>query len=338
MHEVAPRPVLAIDLGGTQIRAAHIGPDRTISCRRAVPTADEEGVKAVIDRICRLAGDVLVAARNAGLPPPVGVGISAPGPLDQKTGIILAPPNLRGWSNVPLGSLVEERLKLPAFLERDANVAVMAEWRYGVAQGADDVVYVTVSTGIGGGIVLDGRPLLGKDGSAGEIGHLTVEFDGPPCGDGAPGHVEALASGTGIERAARALLDQGAAVGLAALVGDAQPLTAELVARAADGGDRDCAAVMERAGVALGAMLSGLVNVLNPQVIVIGGGIAEHRPQLFDIARREIDMRSFPIPARRVRLERPSFGGDVSLVGALPIVNERIHGAIGGGHRSKEDQ
>lgn len=338
MHEVAPRPVLAIDLGGTQIRAAHIGPDRTISCRRAVPTADEEGVKAVIDRICRLAGDVLVAARDAGLPPPVGVGISAPGPLDQKTGIILAPPNLRGWSNVPLGSLVEERLKLPTFLERDANVAVMAEWRYGVAQGADDVVYVTVSTGIGGGIVLDGRPLLGKDGSAGEIGHLTVEFDGPPCGDGAPGHVEALASGTGIERAARALLDQGAAVGLAALVGDAQPLTAELVARAADGGDRDCAAVMERAGVALGAMLSGLVNVLNPQVIVIGGGIAEHRPQLFDIARREIDMRSFPIPARRVRLERPSFGGDVSLVGALPIVNERIHGAIGGGHRSKEDQ
>lgn len=337
MHEVAPRPVLAIDLGGTQIRAAHISPDRTISCRRAVPTADEEGVAAVIDRICRLAGDVSEAAREQGLPPPVGVGISAPGPLDQRAGVVLDPPNLRGWRNVPLAALVEERLDLPTFLERDTNVAVMAEWRHGVAQGADDVVYVTVSTGIGGGIVIDGRPLIGKDGAAGEVGHLTVELDGPLCGDGAPGHAEAIASGTGIERAARLLLERGGAPGLAALLANEQPVTAELVARAADEGDLDCAAVMDRAGVALGAMLSGLVNVLNPEVIVIGGGIAEHRPQLFEVARAEIDRRSFSRPAARVRLERPQFGGDVSLVGALPIVNERIQSAADGGHRSKED-
>ena len=292
---------------------------------------------AVIDRICRLAGDVLEAARKQGLPPPVGVGISAPGPLDQRAGIVLDPPNLRGWRDVPLAALVEERLELPTFLERDTNVAVMAEWRHGAAQGADDVVYVTVSTGIGGGIVVDGRPLIGKDGAAGEVGHLTVELDGPVCGDGAPGHVEAIASGTGIERAARAMLDRGAATGLAALLANTEPLTAELVARAADEGDSDCAAVMQRAGVALGAMLSGLVNLLNPEVIVIGGGVAEHRPQLFEIARAEIDRRSFPRPAARVRLERPRFGGDVSLVGALPIVNERILSAADGGHRSKED-
>lgn len=337
MEEVAPRPVLAIDLGGTQIRAAHISPDRTISCRRAVPTQDEEGVEAVIDRICRLAGEVLDAARDAGLSPPVGVGISAPGPLDQRAGVVIGPPNLRGWHHVPLARLVEERLELPTFLERDTNVAVMAEWRHGAAQDADDVVYVTVSTGIGGGLVIDGRPLYGKDGAAGEIGHLTVDLDGPVDGDGGPGHVEAIASGTGIENAARDLLEAGRAPGLSALVAGPDDVTAELVARAADEGDADCRAVLDRAAEALGATLAGLVNVLNPEVIVIGGGIAEHRPQLIEAARAEIERRSFPIPARRVRLERPRFAGDVSLVGSLPIVNERMNHAAAGGHRSKED-
>ena len=334
MDEVAPRPVLAIDLGGTQIRAAHISPDRSISCRRAVPTRDEAGPEAVVDRICRLAEEVLDAARDAGLPPPVGIGISAPGPLDQRAGVVLAPPNLAGWHDVPLVRLVEERLGLPTFLERDTNVAVMAEWRHGAASDASDVVYVTVSTGIGGGLVVDGRPLYGRDGSAGEIGHLTVDLDGPADGDGGAGHVEAIASGTGIERAARQLLDRGRAAGLAALLNGSDEVTAELVAKAADEGDADCRAVMDRAVEALGATLAGLVNVLNPEVIVIGGGIAEHRPQLLEAARAEIDRRAFPIPARRVRLERPRFGGDVSLIGALPIVNERMHEAAAGGHRS----
>lgn len=340
MQEAAPRPVLAIDLGGTQVRAAHIAPDRTLSCRRAVATADEEGVEAVIDRICDLAREVLHAAEEERLGPPIGIGISAPGPLDARRGVVVAPPNLRGWRDVPLAPRIEQRLGLPTFLEKDTNVAVLAEWRYGVGRGADDVVYVTVSTGLGGGLVVGGRPVHGPDGTAGEIGHLTVELDGPRCGDGAPGHAEAIASGTGIEREAREQLAQGAAPGLAALVGGPAEVTAELVARAADGGDAECVAILDHAHVALGAMLAGLVNVLNPEIIIIGGGIAEHRPRLFDIARAEIRRRAFPVPAARVRLERPEFGGDVSLVGALPIVNERIHlvAAASGGDRSKEEQ
>jgi glucokinase len=216
-------------------------------------------------------------------------------------------------------------LDMPTYLERDTNVAVAAEWRYGAGAGSDDVIYVTVSTGIGGGIVLGGRPLLGRDGTAGEIGHMTVELDGPLCGDGSPGHAEAIGSGTAIARAGRALLAQSVAPGLAALVATPDEVDAGHVARAADDGDPACQAVLERAYVAVGAMCASLVNVLNPQVIVIGGSIAAHRPRLFDVVRREVNRRAFPTPARRARIERARFGDDVSLIGALPIVNERIN-------------
>lgn len=323
MDEVADRSILAIDLGGTQIRAAHVSPDRTVSCRRAVETRDEEGVEAVIDRLCATARAVLEDAQQAGLPAPVGIGISSPGPLDPWKGIVVAPPNLAGWRDIPLVARVEEAIGLPTYLERDTNAAVMGEWRYGAAAGADDVIYVTVSTGIGGGLVVDGRPVIGKDGTAGEIGHITVDIDGPLCGDGQPGHAEAVGSGRAIAREGRALLARGEAPGLAALAADAE-VDAELVAQAADEGDAACQEVLDRAWVAVGAMCAGLVNALNPEVIVLGGSIGCNRPELPSAVRAEIDRRAFPAPARRVRVELTKFAGDVSLIGLLPIVNERM--------------
>ena len=324
MEEVADRSILAIDLGGTQIRAAHVSPDLVVSCRRAVETRDEEGVQAVIDRICSAAHAVREDAKRAGLADPVGIGISSPGPLDPWKGIVIAPPNLAGWRDIPLAAHVEEAVGLPTYLERDTNAAVMGEWRYGAAKGADDVVYVTVSTGIGGGVIVDGRPLIGKDGTAGEIGHITVDIDGPLCGDGQPGHAEAIGSGRAIARGGRALLKSGGAPGLAALAADAE-VDAELVARAADEGDEACRSVLDRAWVAIGAMCAGLVNALNPEVIVLGGSIGCNRPELPSAIRAEIDRRAFPAPARRVRVEMTQFAGDVSLIGLLPIVNERLN-------------
>ncbi len=323
MDELAGRSILAIDLGGTQIRAAHVSPDLTISCRRAEETRDEEGVEAVIDRICSYARAVRDDARHAGLPDPIGIGISSPGPLDPWHGVVIAPPNLAGWRDVPLTARVEAGVGLPTFLERDTNAAVIAEWRYGAALHADDAVYVTVSTGIGGGLIVNGHPVIGKDGSAGEIGHITVEIDGPLCGDGMPGHAEAIGSGTAIAREGRALLERGEAPRLADLARDAE-VDAELVARAADEGDAACQAVLDRAWTAIGAMCASLVNTLNPEVIVLGGSIARHRPELLGAVRAEIDRRAFPGPARRVRVEMAEFGDDVSLIGLLPIVNERF--------------
>ena len=335
MDEPAEQPILAIDLGGTRIRAAYVSPDLEVACRRAVDTRDGDGVDAVVERICRLATDVRDEARSAGLPLPVGVGISSPGPLDPWRGVVVAPPNLAGWRDVPLADAVAAATGLPAFLERDTNVAVMAEWRHGAARRVRNVIYVTVSTGIGGGIIVDGRPLIGLDGTAGEIGHLTVELDGPLCGDGAPGHAEAIGSGTAIGREGRALLAAGTAPILARLAEAAAAapdapshpddlVDAELVARAADEGDAACQAVLARAWTAVGAMCAGLVNVFNPERIVIGGAIAMHRPELLGVVRDEIDRRAFPTPARRVRVVPSEHGDDVSLIGLLPIVNERI--------------
>lgn len=325
MDEAADQPILAIDLGGTQIRAAYVSPSLDVACRRAVETRDQDGVQVVVDRLCRLAADVRDEARASGLPDPIGAGISSPGPLDPWRGVVVAPPNLEGWRDVPLVDAVEDALSLPTFLERDTQVAVMAEWRHGAGQGADNVIYVTVSTGVGGGIVVDGRLLVGPDGTAGEIGHLTVELDGPICGDGAPGHAEAIGSGTAIARDGRALLAAGTSPGLAALASKPEDVDAALVARAADEGDPACAAILARAWTAVGAMCAGLVNVLNPEVIVLGGSIALHRPELMGVVRDEIDRRAFAIPAGRVRVAMSRHRDDVSLVGSLPIVNERLH-------------
>lgn len=318
------RPVLAIDLGGTQIRAALVTPDQTVHCRRATDTRDEDGVDSVIARIVEVAAGVRAEAAAAGLPQPIGVGISSPGPLDARRGIVLSPPNLRQWRDVPLVDALASELDVPCFLERDTNVAVMAEWRYGAAAGTRDAVYVTVSTGVGGGIIAGGRPLEGAGGLAGEVGHLVVELDGPTCGCGGIGHVEAIASGTAIEREARDLLAKNMAPGLARLAATGEPVDAQLVGRAADEGDATCLALLDRAWVAVGAACASLVNVLNPEVIVIGGGIAEHRPRLFEIARRELERRVLPALVGTARIEPAALGGDVSLIGLLPIVNDRI--------------
>ena len=324
MQHAAERPVLAVDLGGSQIRAALVTPDRAIHCRRAAESRDEDGVDAVIARIVEMTAAVRGDAAALGIPDPIAVGISAPGPLDPWRGIVVAPPNLSGWLNVPLADVVAAAVGLPAMLERDTNVAVIAEWRYGAARGARHAIYVTVSTGVGGGVISEGRLLVGARGVAGEVGHIVVEINGPRCGCGGIGHVEAIASGTALAREGRALIERHESEGLARLVADGVEVDAELVARAADEGDEACRAVLERAWVAIGAMCASLVNLLDPEVIVIGGGIAEHTPRLFEVVRAEIERRAFPILHDAVRIEPAALGGDVSLIGSLPIVNERI--------------
>ena len=324
MDASAERPVLAVDLGGTQIRAALVTPDQAVHLRRAEPTRDEDGVESVLERIVEVVAEVRAGIGADGLPEPVGLGISSPGPLDQQRGIVLSPPNLRGWKNVPIIDWLQERIDLPAVLERDTNAAVMGEWQYGAARGTRHAIYITVSTGIGGGIIADGRPFAGPDGLAGEVGHVVVDMDGPTCGCGGLGHAEAIASGTAIARSARSLLDAGRAPILRYLAAAGEPVDAALVARAARDGDREAASLLDRAWVAIGALCASLINVLNPEVIVIGGGIAEHQPRLFEAARREARRRVLPVLAERTRIEPAALGGDVSLIGLLPIVNQRI--------------
>ncbi len=222
-------PILAIDLGGTLIRVAHVSPDLTIAHREVIPTMATLGVESILARMTATARAVWAAAEGAGRATPRAIGVSSPGPLDPRTGIVHQPPNLPGWNEVPLADRLADAFGVPAHLERDTKVAMLAEWRHGAAVGAAHAIYITVSTGIGGALVVDGRLLDGPDATAGEIGHLTVDLDGPADGEGAPGHVEGTASGAALARDGAALVARGVAPGLAELVSSGVALDAAAV-------------------------------------------------------------------------------------------------------------
>jgi len=234
---------------------------------------------------------------------PVAIGISAPGPLDPNKGELIDPPNLdRSLWNFPLAPRIGQEFDLPAVLERDTQVAILAEGDFGAARGLTDYVYLTVSTGIGGAVVSDGRLMRGPDGLAGELGHLTIDIDGPVCGCGARGHLEAIASGSGIAKAMG--------------VGEAS-----LVAAYEEAGDARAAEVMERARQAFAAAVVSIVDIFNPQRIIVGGGVAMGQgDRLLDPAREAIRQTAFRRQADRVELLPAQLGDDVGLIGALSLV------------------
>jgi glucokinase len=250
----------------------------------------------------------MAAHFRAGTPGPVAVGVAAVGPLDARRGTLLGPPNLGpGYRDLNLATPLRHSFGLPVYLERDTNVAALGEHAYGAARGVDDFVYLTVSTGLGGAIFAGGRLYLGATGVAGELGHLPVMLDGPQCGCGGTGHLEALCSGTGIARAGRE-------AGLAA--SDAAD-----VAAAERAGDSRAAAVMERARTAFAFGVVGIVNALNPRLIVVGGGVARAEGErLLGPARAAIARQALAPAAAAVELVPAALGDDVGLVGCLELV------------------
>jgi len=259
----------------------------------------------------------------------VGIGISCPGPVDPLRGIVLEPPNLGPtFRNVMLAADMSSAQGLPAFLERDTNIAALGEHAFGAARGVDDFIYITVSTGVGGAIVTGGRLLHGPDGLAGELGHVPVSLAGPRCGCGGIGHVEAYASGTALAREARALVANGGSTFLidrARRLGGPNELSAKDVNEAANAGDRACIELMERARRAIAAACVGYVNAFNPHRIVIGGAIAEAEGErLLEPIRQAIASEAFEVMARHVRVVPAALGGDVSLAGAYPLVIGRL--------------
>ncbi len=194
---------IGVDVGGTKIAAARVEPDGSLSRRFRADTRADEGPDGVIERICQGIEQVMGEEKVE------GIGIACPGPLDARTGVVLSPPNLPGWDRIPLKDRLEERFGVPVRVENDANAAAWGEYLLGAGRGADPMVYITVSTGIGGGIVLDGRLYRGADTFAGEIGHTIVDPGGAPCSCGRRGCLEALASGTAIARAAAEAVRKG---------------------------------------------------------------------------------------------------------------------------------
>jgi len=255
---------------------------------------------------------MLISVTGEAVARPVALAISAPGPLDPFRGVLIDPPNLdRTLWNFPLAARLGERLGLPAVMERDTQIAVLAEGDFGAARGLTDYVYLTISTGIGGGVVSGGRLLRGVDGLANELGHMTIDINGPVCGCGARGHLEAISSGTGIARAAQE-------AGLTAASGE---LAAREVAEAEIAGDSIAAQIMDRARAAFAAAAVSIVDIYNPQRIVVGGGLAMGQgDRLLEPAREAIKKHAFRRQAKSVELVPALLGDDVGLVGGLSLV------------------
>ncbi len=255
----------------------------------------------------------------------VAIGVATPGPIDARLGVVTAPPNLPGWRDVPLGRMIQDEFGLPTSLENDANAAAMGEHRFGVGCDAEHLIYVTASTGIGGGFILDGRLYRGATGAAAEVGHMTILPHGPLCGCGNRGCLEALASGTAIAREARERVARGVATLIAELAqGDSDGISAKMVAQAADLGDAEANEILDQAMIFLGVGMANLVNLFNPQLLVIGGGLTKMGPRLFDPVRRIVDRRAFPATASAVEIKRAQLGDDVGLLGAAAVAMTAI--------------
>lgn len=311
-------PIVGIDLGGTQIRAIMADKDGTILARYKTLTIPEEGPAAVLQRIVTATEAVI---REVGIRPR-GVGVGSPGPLDPRSGVVLAAPNL-GWYGVPLKAMLEEQLGLPVIAGNDANLAALAEWRFGAGRGVDDLVYMTISTGIGGGIISGGRLLLGQHGFAGEVGHATIEPRGQRCKCGNIGCLETVAAGPAIAQSAVECLDAGASSLITGRVqGDLRQVTAEIVAQAAAQGDELAVSVIQDAAFYIGVSLVNLIHIVEPKLILIGGGVAHIGDLLFDTIRSTVRERAIACMAEDVTIEKAALGDDVGTLGAVALFLE----------------
>jgi glucokinase len=320
VRTIGQKPVLTVDLGGTKIIAAVVLTDGKIISRDYCPTSAGEGPEIVIDRILFAVNRAIVQAKIK-FSEMIGVGIAAAGILDTERGIITTSPNLLHWHNVPLRDIFADRLGIVTYVINDANAAALGEHRFGAGIGFDNIVYLTVSTGIGGGIIVGGELYSGADGCAGEIGHMTVEANGPQCHCGNFGCLEALASGWAVAKAAIERINNGEKSYVVELVdGKIDNITAEIVAAAARRGDQLAADIVAEAAKYFGIGLANLVNIFNPELIVIGGGLSKMGDMLLKPARKVLKERAFQLPAQTVRIVKAHLGSDAGIIGAAAYV------------------
>ncbi len=272
--------IIGVDIGGTKCAVTIADGTGKILGRRSEPTRGEDrSPEEVLASLANHARD-LINAHSSEAATILGVGVSCGGPLDIKTGTILAPPNLKRWVAVPVKRLLEDSLCMEVRVENDANATALAEWKFGAGQGAKNLVFLTMGTGIGGGIILDGRLIHGTNDLAGEIGHQTIVMNGPLCSCGKRGCLEALASGPSIARLARESMRYGRQKAvLVKAGGKPEQITAEHVIRAAKEGDAFATEVLAEAGTYMGVGIANLIQILNPEVIILGT-IAVHAGDL----------------------------------------------------------
>jgi glucokinase len=306
---------VGIDIGGTKIAGGLVSQKGRLTKSQVLPTLAEEGRETSLAQVFQLIERLIDLA--GGKHKLRGIGISSPGPLNPKTGLVINPPNLPEWRNVPLAQLVQERFGLPTVVDNDANAAALAEVLFGAAVGYRHVFYVTVSTGIGTAIIIDKRIYHGKNGVAGEGGHVSVDYNNPYiCNCGMRGCIEALASGPSMARRASTLLerDNTAPSLLRTLIhGDPSSITPEVIGAAARRGDRVAQSILDETAFYLGVWLGGMVSLLDPEAIIIGGGVSQIGKPLFD----------------KIRETLPRYTIHRDFVATLPILPAKLQKNVG---------
>ncbi len=327
------RYIVGVDLGGTNIVAGAMPVDGSREIAMSTTqTLAEGGAGAVVDRIAAMIDKVIAqtmaetgASRSAFL----GVGIGSPGPLNREKGIVIITPNL-GWKNFPLRDEISSRVKLEATLDNDANCATLGEFWCGAAKGGRNVIGMTLGTGIGGGLILDGKLFHGASDVAGEIGHTTIDSTGRRCKCGNYGCLEAYASGPAIAERAREALrgDEGESILVGMVEGDARKITAATVYEAAKRGDITAREVVRETARFLGAGVANLLNIFNPDTVVLAGGVTQAGDALFQPLRAEVKRRAFKPAVQACRIVPGALPLSAGVVGAIAAFKQQKLGEL----------
>ena len=316
--------VLVADLGATSIDVAVTSLDGRILGHRDEPADIATGPEACLQRVDELFEELRASTRS--LPGRLwGVGIGVPGPVEFNTGRPISPPIMPGWDGYPVRERFAERYDAPVWVDNDVNVLALGEWRSGIAVGHDNVVVVKIGTGIGAGVISDGRLHRGAQGSAGDVGHIQVVDDASViCRCGNIGCLESLAGGAALARDGTAAAREGRSQRLSAALDQHGAVTAEDVAKAASFGDAVAVALLQSAGRRVGLMLASVVNFFNPSLVVIGGGVAQSGDQLLAAIRETVYRRSLPLATRDLLIQRSSLGALAGVIGASSMVLDQL--------------
>ena len=305
---------VGVDLGGTKILVGVVGEDRKVLYEDQEQVAGQ-GQDELLETLEREVREALEAR-----PDVAAVGLGIPCTIDRERGVAISAVNLP-IHNVPIRDRMRERLGIPVFVDNDANVAALAEHRFGAAKGTTDAVMLTIGTGIGGGVIIDGEVYRGATGAASEPGHMVIDFDGPPCQGNCPNHgcLETFASGTALGREGREAAEANPESALGSVLAEGGVIDGKAVTDAANDGDPVAVAVVEEAGRRLGAGLSGLANIFEPEVIVIGGGVTKVIGELMVApAREELRAHALP-PMNKTPVRMAELGTEAGMVGAAEM-------------------
>jgi glucokinase len=299
---------IAIDIGGTHIRVAAYEPNnlKPVAHHRAKSHATKPGV---YERLVQAIEQIWSNGVSS-------IGIASPGPLDPHSGVILATPNIKEWQNFPLAPNLSKHFNVPVFLDNDANMAGLAEWQYGAGKGHHNLVYLTISTGIGGGVIVNDTLLQGSRGMGAELGHMIVDADGPLCGCGKHGHIEAFSSGPAIAR----YVNEQILAGQKSTLQSTLSLTTVQIADAALTGDPLAISAFERAGHYLGIAVANYLATFDPSILVFGGGVSQVGDLLFKPFRKSLEEHVFhPHYLDDLVITNAALGDDAGLLGALAL-------------------